>query len=497
MTLASIPTPPIDWAAISPALVLLAAGGVNLLVAVLVPRGDRRVVAAIVCTLGFAGAIVAAAILFAHSADGHGVIADAIQRDRLGAFATMIVAGAGLLAIGTSFSEPMADDHIAEYYALLASVGAGMAFLTTASTLLTLFLGLEWFSIGLYILCAIDRDLEGSLEAGLKYLIVGGFGSAMLLFGSALVYGATGKLEFHEIAQAVQQQGLSHDALLVAGLAFVIGGLGFKASAAPFHMWTPDVYEGAPTPVTAFMSAATKTVALVLMLRVLVTAFPQEARLWTVAVAVIAVASLAVGNLAALVQTRLKRMLAYSSISHAGFMLIAIAADNPLGSRALLYYLIPYSAMSVGAFAVVAARERELNRPVTFDNLAGFGWERPLLGGAMTAFMLGFAGFPLTGGFVGKFYVFSAAYEHGWTWLVIVGVVATAVSLYYYLGVILAMYMRPSEELRLALVAGGSPPRELVLQTAVAAALVVTVGSFFAVQPLIEAAKHATAALPF
>jgi NADH-quinone oxidoreductase subunit N len=497
MTLASIPTPPIDWAAISPALVLLAAGGVNLLVAVLVPRGDRRVVAAIVCTLGFAGAIVAAAILFAHSADGHGVIADAIQRDRLGAFATMIVAGAGLLAIGTSFSEPMADDHIAEYYALLASVGAGMAFLTTASTLLTLFLGLEWFSIGLYILCAIDRDLEGSLEAGLKYLIVGGFGSAMLLFGSALVYGATGKLEFHEIAEAVQQQGLSHDALLVAGLAFVIGGLGFKASAAPFHMWTPDVYEGAPTPVTAFMSAATKTVALVLMLRVLVTAFPQEARLWTVAVAVIAVASLAVGNLAALVQTRLKRMLAYSSISHAGFMLIAIAADNPLGSRALLYYLIPYSAMSVGAFAVVAARERELNRPVTFDNLAGFGWERPLLGGAMTAFMLGFAGFPLTGGFVGKFYVFSAAYEHGWTWLVIVGVVATAVSLYYYLGVILAMYMRPSEELRLALVAGGSPPRELVLQTAVAAALVVTVGSFFAVQPLIEAAKHATAALPF
>jgi NADH-quinone oxidoreductase subunit N len=372
-----------------------------------------------------------------------------------------------------------------------------MAFLTTASTLLTLFLALEWFSIGLYILCAIDRDHEGSLEAGLKYLIVGSFGSAMLLFGSALVYGATGKLGFHEIAQAVQQQGLSDDALLVAGLALLIGGLGFKASAAPFHMWTPDVYEGAPTPVTAFMSAATKTVALVLMLRVLVTAFPQEARLWTVAVAVLAVASLAVGNLAALVQTSLKRMLAYSSISHAGFMLIAIASNSPLGARALLYYLIPYSAMSVGAFAVVAARERELNRPVTFDNLAGFGWERPLLGGSMTAFMLGFAGFPLTGGFVGKFYVFSAAYEHGWTWLVIVGVVATAVSLYYYLGVIRAMYMRPSEELQLAPVAGGSPPRELVLQTAVAAALVVTVGSFFAVQPLIDAARHAAASLPF
>ncbi|HEX3267954.1 MAG TPA: NADH-quinone oxidoreductase subunit N, partial [Gaiellaceae bacterium] len=288
----------------------------------------------------------------------------------------------------------------------------------------------------------------------------------------------------------------SGDALLVAGLALLIGGLGFKASAAPFHMWTPDVYEGAPTPVTAFMSAATKTVALVVTLRILVTAFPQEARLWTVTIAVIACASLAVGNLAALVQKGVKRMLAYSSISHAGFMLIAVASDNALGGRALLYYLIPYSAMSVGAFAVVAARERELNRPVTLDNLAGFGWERPLLGISMMTFMLGFAGFPLTGGFVGKFYVFAAAYEHGWIWLVIVGVAATAVSLYYYLGVIRAMYMRPAEELQLAPV-GGSPPRELVLQTAVAAALVVTVGSFFAVQPLIHVAKEAAASLPF
>jgi NADH-quinone oxidoreductase subunit N len=319
----------------------------------------------------------------------------------------------------------------------------------------------------------------------------------MLLFGSALVYGATGKLEFHQIAQTVGQQGLSHDALLVTGLALMIGGLGFKASAAPFHMWTPDVYQGAPTPVTAFMSAATKAVALVVMMRVLVTAFPQEAHLWTVTVAVIACASLAVGNLAALVQANVKRLLAYSSISHAGFMLIAIAANNALGGRALLYYLIPYCAMSVGAFAVVAARERELNKPVTMDGLAGFGWERPLLGGAMTIFMLGFAGFPLTGGFVGKFYVFSAAYERGWTWLVIVGVVATAVSLYYYLGVIRAMYFRASEELQLATVAGGSPPRELLLQTAVVAAVAVTVGSFFAVQPLIDVARHATASLPF
>jgi NADH-quinone oxidoreductase subunit N len=263
-------------------------------------------------------------------------------------------------------------------------------------------------------------------------------------------------------------------------------------------MWTPDVYEGAPTPVTAFMAAATKTAALVVMLRVLVTAFPQEAHLWTVAVAVIAVTSLAIGNLAALVQRNVKRMLAYSSISQAGFMLIAIAADSSLGGRALLYYLMVYSAMSLGSFAVVAARERELGAPVTLDNLAGFGWERPLLGIAMWTFMLGFAGFPLTGGFVGKFYVFSAAYEHGWTWLVIVGVVATLVSLYYYLGVVRAMFMRGTEELQLAatprgapVASGGSPPREALLQTAVVACGVVTIGSFFAVQPLIDLAQHA------
>jgi NADH-quinone oxidoreductase subunit N len=335
-------------------------------------------------------------------------------------------------------------------------------------------------------------ELESSLEAGLKYLSIGGFGSAVLLFGSALVYGETGRLDFPGIAAANRP----HDTLLLFGLAMIIAGLAFKSSSAPFHMWTPDVYEGAPTPVTAFMAGATKTVALVVMLRVLVTAFSAEAHLWTVAVAALAVASLTIGNLAALVQRNVKRMLAYSSISHAGFMLIAIAADNALGGRALLYYLIPYAAMSLGSFGVVAARERELGVPVTFENLAGFGWERPLLGIAMWTFMLGFAGFPLTGGFVGKFYVFAAAYRLGWTWLVIVGVVATLVSLYYYLGIVRALFMRRTEDLQLAPI-GGSPPREAVLQSAVVACLVVTVGSFFAVQPLIDLAKHAANSLPF
>ena len=489
-----IHTPSVDWFALSPELVLLAAVAITMLFAVLLPRWMEKPASAVVCALGFVGAFIAAGVLYAHSADGHGVIADAIQRDRLAALAQMIIAGAGLLAVGVAYEGRGTWRHAGEFWALLASAGAGMMFFVAAGNLLTLFLGLEWFSISLYILVAFDVDVVGSLEAGLKYLIVGSFGSAVLLFGSALVYGTTGTLQFSGIANVANPS----DPLFIAGLAMIIAGLGFKASAAPFHMWTPDVYEGSSTGVTAFMSAATKTAALVLTLRVLNSAFPERHQLWTVAIAVLACASLAVGNLAALVQRRVKRMLAYSSISHAGFMLIAVAAGNPLGGRALLYYLVPYSAMAIGSFAVVAARERELGEAVTLDNLAGFGWERPFLGVAMFTFMLGFAGLPLTGGFVGKFYAFSAAYQRGWIWLVIVGVVATAVSLYYYLAVVRAMYMRPAEELQLRpVVSGGSPPPERLLQASVAAALVVTVGSFFAVQPLIDLARDAASSLPF
>jgi NADH-quinone oxidoreductase subunit N len=367
-----------------------------------------------------------------------------------------------------------------------------MAFFVAANNLMTLFLGLEWFSICLYILTAIAVERLSGLEASLKYLIVGSFGSAILLFGSAFVYGATGAIGFEEIAAGTEG---AERLFVVAGLAMLIVGLGFKASAAPFHMWTPDVYEGAPTPVTGLMAAATKIAAFVVTLRLLVTAFPGEEELWTVALAVIVCISLAWGNLAAIVQTNVKRLLAYSSISHAGFLLMPVAAGNALGGRALLYYLIPYAAMSVGAFAVVAVRERELQAPVTLQNMAGFGWERPFLGLSMALFMFGFIGFPPAGIFLGKFYVFSAVIDRGWSWLAIVGVVATAVSVYYYANVIRAMYMQPRE---LAVVAaGGSPPSDRLLVAAVAAAGVVAVGSFVFADPLLDVATDAVAFLPF
>ena len=485
-----IETPSVDWLALSPTLALLGASGVALLSAVLVPQWMRRGVAAAVALAGFALAAVLAGVVFEQSPGPEALLAESMVRDRLAALAQAILAITGAAVVLASFSEKRRN--VGEYYALLTAAGAGMVFFVGAENLMTLFLGLEWFSLCLYILVAIDTERETALEASLKYLIVGGFGSAILLFGSALVYGATGELGFSQIAEV----GAGDDAFLLAGLAMILAGLAFKVSAAPFHMWTPDVYQGAPTSVTAFMAAATKTAAMVLTLRILVTAFPDESELWTIAVAVIACVSLAWGNLAALAQRDLKRLLAYSSISHAGFLLIAISAASERGGEALLYYLVPYSAMSVGAFAVVAVRERELGRPAALDDLAGMGWERPFYGVALWLFMLGFAGFPLTGGFFGKLFVFSAAYEAGDWWLVLVGVAATAVSLGYYLNVVRWLYIRTAPDTRLVAV-GGSPPRDLALGTAVGLAAAVTVGSFVLAQPILELASDAAQSLPF
>jgi NADH-quinone oxidoreductase subunit N len=483
-----IHTPHVDWFAISTILVLLGASGIALLAAVLVPRRWRHGFAGSVAALGCLGGVVTSIWLYVDSAGGNRVIGDAFYRDRWTALGQVILCATALATALLGWEH--IREHEAEFAALLLASTAGMTFFVGAANLMTLFLSLEWFSIALYVMCALEYDREGSLEAALKYLVVGSFGSAALLFGSALVYGATNRIGFVEIAHSAG----SHDVLLALGLAMIVAGLGFKSSSAPFHMWTPDVYEGAPTTVTAFMSSATKVAAFLLTIRVLRTAFPQEDHLWSWAFAGIAVASLVVGNFAALVQRDLKRLLAYSSISHAGFILMGVAAGTTLGARAVMYYLIPYAAMAFGSFAIVAARERELGTAVTLDNLAGFGWERPFLGVAMWFFMFGFAGLPLGGGFVGKFYVFAAAYRHGWAWLVIVGVVATLVSLYYYLGVVRAIYMRPPAELALV---GGSPPRDRLLHVAVGAALVVSVGSLFAVQPLITLAKHTASTLPF
>ncbi len=497
--------PDIDWAALAPVLILLGTACFVLIVGVFLPRGARRPFSAFFAAAGLVAAGIASGILFALDDAASTLVRDSLARDRLAELGQLLVAGAGLLAVGVSYWEsrgPRGDDprvpdddyreRVVEWYVLLLTAVAGMAFFVQANSLITLFLGLEAFSIALYVLCAISVHRIVALEAGLKYLIVGSFGSAILLFGSAFVYGGTGALDFGGIAAGA---GEGERLFLVAGLAMILVGLAFKISAAPFHMWTPDVYEGAPTPVTAFMSAATKIAALILMLRLLLTAFPAEEELWTIAIAVLATVSLAWGNIAALTQRSVKRLLAYSSVSHAGFLLMPIAAGNALGGRALLFYLVPYAALSIGSFAVVAARERELAAEVTLDNLAGFGWERPFHAIAMSVFMFGFIGLPPAGLFLGKFYVFTAVYERGWTWLVIVGVVATVVSVAYYLAVVRAMY-GSAAELRVA-PAGGSPPRDWPLTATVAACLAVAVATLVVPDPLVDLARDSLAVLDF
>jgi NADH-quinone oxidoreductase subunit N len=488
---ASIPTPHVDWFALSPVLAMLAASGACLLAAVLVPSTARRWTSALLAIAGFGTSGGLAIALYDRSRVPTTLISESMTRDRIGSLMQVVLAVIGIAAALVAVNDRRRG-NLGEFFSLLTAATAGMAFFVTAQGLMTLFLGLEWFSIALYILTALEMRRRRSLEAGLKYLIVGSFGSAILLFGCALTYGATGALGFDGIRTAIA----ADDPLFVSGLALILTGMAFKISAAPFHMWTPDVYEGAPTSVTAFMSAATKLAAAVVTYRLLVVAFPEQAEIWTTVAAVLACLSLAIGNFAALAQRNIKRMLAYSSVSHAGFLLIAVAANSDKGLSSLLFYLIPYAAGSLGAFAVVAARERELGgREVTVDSFAGFGWERPFHGVALWVFMLSFAGLPLTGGFFAKFYVFSAAFDKGLWWLVVVGAGATAVSLYYYFSVIRSMYLRDGAATGAVPVAGGSPPADAPLTLAIGLCVVVTVGTFFAVQPLVHLTEKAASAL--
>jgi NADH-quinone oxidoreductase subunit N len=364
-----------------------------------------------------------------------------LRIDAFGNGARLLIFAAGVLAVVVAWGMPHIADRAIEYHALLLAAAAGMSLLAVANSLMILFIALELFSIALYVLVAIDTDRMDGLEGALKYLIIGSVGAAFLLYGSALVYGATGQLEFDRIA-AVISRGDPHSGVLLLGIALIVVGLGFKSNAAPFHMWTPDAYEGAPTPVTAFMSAATKTIALVVALRVLVVAFGQDSAIWETAVGALAIASFAIGNLAALRQSNVKRMLAYSTVGHTGFLFTAVAAHSEQGTRALLYYLTIYSLMNVGAFAVVAIRERELGRPVLIDDFRGYGYRRPLMAIAMVVFMLSLAGLPPAGGFIGKLSIWSAAVQAGQTYLAIAGVAATVVALGYYLKIPFAILDR-------------------------------------------------------
>ncbi|MGH2981615.1 MAG: NADH-quinone oxidoreductase subunit N, partial [Solirubrobacterales bacterium] len=299
-------------------------------------------------------------------------------------------------------------------------------------------------SIPLYVLCATNLRRAESLESGLKYLIIGSLGSATLLYGLAFVYGGSGSTDFNGIAEGIGQEGVLGDPLVLMGIALAATGLAFKISIAPFHQWTPDVYEGAPTPVTAFMAVATKAAAFAVFVRFFDVALAPEAGNWEVALAVLAAASIAVGNIGALNQRSLKRLLGYSGVAQAGYMLGGLVVASEAGVNALVFYLAAYSLMNMAAFAVIVARERETRYGDDIRSVEGLGRERPLLAWPLTISMLALAGLPGTAGFIGKLYLIEALVDGDYTWLGVAIAVGTMVSLAYYLRVVAAVWMRPA-----------------------------------------------------
>ena len=317
---------------------------------------------------------------------------------------------------------------------LLSSVGMGM--LISATDLIALYLGLELMSLSLYVIAAIDRDSAKSTEAGLKYFVLGALSSGMLLYGASLIYGATGQISFAGIAQAAPQGGLA----LTFGLVFLLAGLCFKVSAVPFHMWTPDVYEGAPTPVTAFFAAAPKVAAMAVFVRATMTAFPTVTLQWQQIVVFVSIASMVLGSFAAIGQTNIKRLLAYSSIGHMGFALVGLAAGTQEGVQGVLIYVAIYVVMTLGTFACVLSMKRPGGMVENISDLAGLSRTSPIMAFLMAMLMFSLAGIPPLAGFFAKFYVFLAAVNAGLYALAVIGVLASVVGAYYYLLIVKVMY---------------------------------------------------------
>ena len=447
--------PHIDWAGLSPIVALLSGATIVLLVGLM--RGARARERAVPgLTLVALGAALGLTIW--QFGEHKSIVSAALAVDDLALVLNLILIASGAAAVLLSLRGSAARQagH-GEHYALLLSALAGMSLLAGAQNLITLFLGLELLSISLYVLCATELDRETSLESGLKYLIIGSIGSATLLYGLALIYGATGSTDFSGIAAALNDKGgLVHDPLTLTGIGLVVVGLAFKASVAPFHQWTPDVYEGAPTPITAFMSVATKAAAFGILLRFFDVALIDASADWAPAFAVLATISIVVGNVGALGQSSLKRLLAWSSVAQAGYLLAGVVVASRLGVQATVLYLAVYLAMTLAAFAVVTARERETSRGDDISALAGLGASRPLLAWPMTIAMLSLAGIPATAGFVGKFYLISATVDGGYTWLGIVIVIGSMISLGYYLRVVAAMWL--SDDPAAAPAAPGASP---------------------------------------
>jgi NADH-quinone oxidoreductase subunit N len=442
---ATLKGPHVDFAGLSPLIALLGGAAIVLLVGLLGQKAAREHA---VPTLSLVALAASLGLTIWQWGEAKSILAGAMRIDALSLVLNMILIAGGAATVLLAWRSRAAESTAhGEWHALLLTSIAGMFLLASAQNTVLVFLGLELLSIPLYVLCATGMAKRGqheerSLESGLKYLIIGSVGSATLLYGLALIYGATGATDFSTISSALSTGNLATDPLTLTGIALCVAGLCFKASVAPFHQWTPDVYEGAPTPVTAFMAVATKVAALGVFLRLFDVAFLNAQTSWAPAVAALATITIIVGNVGALGQSSLKRMLAYSSVAQAGYMLAGVVVASKLGVEATVFYLAVYVAMNMASFAVIVARERETTYGDSIDAVAGLGRERPWLAWPMTISLLGLAGIPATAGFIGKFYLIDAAVSGGYTWLGVAIVVGSMISLGYYLPVIAAIWMR-------------------------------------------------------
>jgi len=378
---------------------------------------------------------------------GEAAPAGLVVVDRFRIFANFIFLLSGAMALFVSMGYlDRKGINRGEFHVLVLFAVVGMMLMAASRDLMMMFVALEVMSVAIYVLVGFDRMDPRSSEGALKYFLLGAFSSAFFLYGIALTFGATGSTNLAVIGPQVADALQARNYMLLAGAALLMVGLGFKVAAVPFHVWTPDAYEGAPTPVTALMSTGVKAAAFAAFIRVFGVAFAGMYELWAQVGFWLAAVTMVVANLIALTEGSLKRMLAYSSIAHAGYLLVALLAANTGGAAAFLFYLLVYTLMTAGAFGILIANTRDGRERVTLDDYAGFGWRHPLLGAAFSVFLLSLAGFPLTAGFIGKLYILRAALEGGLQTLAVVLVLASLVSYFYYLRVIVVMYMQPSRE---------------------------------------------------
>jgi NADH-quinone oxidoreductase subunit N len=427
---------------IIPILCVTLAGLACMLAEAFRQKGERMPIGGL-GAIGLIGAGAAIVLLWGRRAESFGVV----RADDFGLFVQMVLVGVGLLTLVFS---PKAVDRdslpAGEYYALTLFAIAGMMLIAVATDLLVIFLALEVFSLALYVLTGLRRREVSSTEGAFKYFVLGGFASAFFLYGIAFTYGLAGSTHLDRVAAAVQAQALSGNPLLLVAMGLLLVGLAFKVAAVPFHMWTPDAYEAAPTVVTGFMSTAVKAAGFAVFARVFLLALEPLRAEWTPVLWVLAVCTMILGSVVGVAQTNLKRMLAYSSIAHGGYLLVALAAGDGMGRASILFYLVVYAVTNVGAFAVLAllgTREKPME---SLDEYRGLWHSSPVMAGLLTVFLLSLGGFPPTAGFVAKWYVFSAAVSAGQFGLAIIGVLTSVVSVFFYLRIVVMMYMTDTSD---------------------------------------------------